>query len=426
MIGGLMKTASRFVIAASMLGAGAMLMPANAADLGGDCCADLEERVAELEATAVKHGNRKVSLTIAGGITEGIIFWDDSFARDKNIIVPDAYGAGLSISGEGSIRPDLKVGYVIALDIRHGDPGDSDGKNNAVGGQQLGSLQDYNRADKIAIDKQFVYIDSAHVGRLSIGKRNDVYSSERFFDGSIIDMAAGIRPRDEVTGDVLRTGSATGKGAGWGQLLGGIGDVSGMMVRYDTPSLAGFTMGVSWGNDDTATFGVGYKGDLQGNVIEATYGYTADTTDLLNEDVIRQTVNGRYTNTPSGIFIQGSYEWLQNDSLASDRTAWQIKGGWSKDVTGMGATNLFAIYQKADGFAQFADNVWFNGARVWDSEATGWGLGVEQDIDATGSKLILRYDLRSVDSLAANAAGAPLLDTPGDTSTLFFGMKQTF
>lgn len=38
--------------------------PASAADLGGDCCADLEERIAELEATTVRKGNRKVKLEI--------------------------------------------------------------------------------------------------------------------------------------------------------------------------------------------------------------------------------------------------------------------------------------------------------------------------------------------------------------------------
>jgi len=33
--------------------------PAKAADLGGDCCADLEDRVAELEATTVRKGNKR-------------------------------------------------------------------------------------------------------------------------------------------------------------------------------------------------------------------------------------------------------------------------------------------------------------------------------------------------------------------------------
>ena len=42
--------------------------PAVSADLGGDCCADLEERVAELEATTARKGNRKV---IADGLGVG-------------------------------------------------------------------------------------------------------------------------------------------------------------------------------------------------------------------------------------------------------------------------------------------------------------------------------------------------------------------
>lgn len=37
-----------------------------AADLGGNCCADLEERVAELEATTARKSNRKVTLEVYG------------------------------------------------------------------------------------------------------------------------------------------------------------------------------------------------------------------------------------------------------------------------------------------------------------------------------------------------------------------------
>src|SRR5690242_20778304 len=66
MFGGLTKTSSRIAIAAALgMTLGGFVMsshPAKAADLGGDCCADLEERVAELEATTVRKGNKKVSV----------------------------------------------------------------------------------------------------------------------------------------------------------------------------------------------------------------------------------------------------------------------------------------------------------------------------------------------------------------------------
>ena len=60
MFGGIGKAgwATILVTGGLMLGTS---VSAQAADQGGDCCADLEERVAELEATTARKGNRKVS-----------------------------------------------------------------------------------------------------------------------------------------------------------------------------------------------------------------------------------------------------------------------------------------------------------------------------------------------------------------------------
>ena len=79
MIGGLWKSASTTaLIAAAGLFVGGVAMPsAKAADLGGDCCADLEERVAELEATTARKGNRRMSLTVSGQVTRSILYWND-------------------------------------------------------------------------------------------------------------------------------------------------------------------------------------------------------------------------------------------------------------------------------------------------------------------------------------------------------------
>ncbi|MEM8643530.1 MAG: hypothetical protein AAGF09_01410, partial [Pseudomonadota bacterium] len=72
MFGGLTRTSSRIAIAAA-LGFGAFALsstPASAQGYGGNCCADLEERVAELEASSVQKGNKKVSLTISGWVVK--------------------------------------------------------------------------------------------------------------------------------------------------------------------------------------------------------------------------------------------------------------------------------------------------------------------------------------------------------------------
>ena len=63
--------------AAGLLAGGLSVTSASAADLGGNCCADLEERIAELEATTARKGNRKVSLTVSGWVAEQVMWWDD-------------------------------------------------------------------------------------------------------------------------------------------------------------------------------------------------------------------------------------------------------------------------------------------------------------------------------------------------------------
>ena len=76
MIGGLFKSASRVaIVAAAGIFAGSM--SAQAADLGGNCCADLEERVAELEATTARKGNRRVSLTVYGQVNKSMLWHED-------------------------------------------------------------------------------------------------------------------------------------------------------------------------------------------------------------------------------------------------------------------------------------------------------------------------------------------------------------
>jgi len=109
MLGGLKKTSSRIALAAALgmtLGGYAMSTPAKAADLGGDCCADLEERVAELEATTVRKGNKKVSVTISGWVVKTMNWWDDGgsgsfFVGDKDYDL----GSRFAITGSATIAP---------------------------------------------------------------------------------------------------------------------------------------------------------------------------------------------------------------------------------------------------------------------------------------------------------------------------------
>ncbi len=73
---GMKRNAAAGAVSALLVIGALAAAPAQAADLGGDCCADLEERVAELEATTARKGNRLMSVTISGRVDQGLLWYD--------------------------------------------------------------------------------------------------------------------------------------------------------------------------------------------------------------------------------------------------------------------------------------------------------------------------------------------------------------
>jgi hypothetical protein len=105
------------LVAAGLVAGGLSTGSASAADLGGNCCADLEERIAELEATTARKGNRKVSLTVSGWVGQQVMWWDDG--RETNAYVTDlgsTLGSHVKFTGQATIMPGWTAGYVLHLE----------------------------------------------------------------------------------------------------------------------------------------------------------------------------------------------------------------------------------------------------------------------------------------------------------------------
>src|SRR5688500_11445963 len=97
MTAGLSRFTSLFAfcsVVAMLVGSGA-IAHADGLPRGGSCCADLEERVAELEATTARKGNRKVSLTISGQVTTQLMAWDNGIDSDTYIVDSPVVGGTL-------------------------------------------------------------------------------------------------------------------------------------------------------------------------------------------------------------------------------------------------------------------------------------------------------------------------------------------
>ena len=105
------------LVAAGLLMGGLTAGSASAADLGGNCCADLEERIAELEATTARKGNRKVSLTVSGWVAEQVLYWDDGAQRAAYVGgIGTTLATHVKFTGQATIMPGWYAGLGFAAD----------------------------------------------------------------------------------------------------------------------------------------------------------------------------------------------------------------------------------------------------------------------------------------------------------------------
>ncbi|MFM9847433.1 MAG: porin, partial [Hyphomicrobiaceae bacterium] len=158
MYGGLLKTASAAAIlaAAGFFGAGS----ATAADLGGDCCADLEERVAELEATTVRKGNRKVSVTLSGFVGQNVMWWDDGHSSDVYFGDGGNYFSRFRFVGSAKISPTLSAGFLYEFGIN----------GNAIGAMnQLNGGDDLGGAAAPLLRDSTVWLRHTQLGMIKTG-----------------------------------------------------------------------------------------------------------------------------------------------------------------------------------------------------------------------------------------------------------------
>lgn len=132
---------------------------ASAADLGGNCCADLEERIAELEATSARKGNRKVSLTVSGWVNEAIYFWDDGIESNVYVGTNSLEQSRVKFSGKAKINGDWSAGYTLEL-----------GVVGANSGQFSQDNDNGTTVNAVSVRKSVWFVENKSFGKVSVGQ----------------------------------------------------------------------------------------------------------------------------------------------------------------------------------------------------------------------------------------------------------------
>ena len=421
MFGGLRKSTSVFALAA-VAGLAMGSMSAQAADLGGDCCADLEERVAELEATTARKGNRKVSLTIYGQITTAVMFWDasrtggtfnnglgnarpvDAFSEDNVYVVdPQTSGTRFGFKGEAKITHDWSAGYRFELQWQNADAtkvrkDDDEGED----------LPEFRQAHW--------WLKSKTLGKIRVGQADTANSGIAEIDVSGTNIADAMSSSQAgaaiISDDIL------------GPALSNYEFNRRNIVRYDTPTFAGFILSAAWGEDDIWDVALRYAGEWGGFKLAGgiAYGQATDDTASLGDGAYTpsngdggqaepaiEVLNGGLSvmHVPTGLFATGSGgQRKATGTVACDDTVptsgvspagnfipgkdprknngncntewfWFAKAGIKQRWWSIGSTALFGMggeqYDAIDRSTQY------------------WGLGIVQKVDAAAMDLYVSY-----------------------------------
>jgi hypothetical protein len=343
------------------------LLAADKAEVGGNCCSDLEERIAELEATAAKKGNRKVSLRIYGQVNKAITHLSVDDESDTWVQENSASESFVGFSGEARINKDLKAGFVLEMGVG--------GYENGV---SLGS-----DTNGVYTRRSFVYLESAVVGKLSVGHLST--ATDDITNLTTANTGVAVRPLS------LRPLV----GPQFGEALDIFDGARADGVRWDSPTWKGFVVSASWTNADLIDNSDSYEvavryadafGDFKvAGGVGYKQGFVVPTLGAIHE---LKTYSGSASvmHVPTGVFVTGIAGQIEGTGVLSglpNITGWQGQAGLEENWLKVGKSTIFGEYGqlKIDGV---------------DAEPTLIGVGFVQAVDAAALDLYVsgrQYDL---------------------------------
>lgn len=365
--------------------------PVLAADLGGTCCADLEERVSELEATTAKKDTRKMSLTIYGEVSTAILFQDQ--------VTPSYQGNGdnpneptrIGVKGSAKFAPGWTAGYQLELGLspyttlQSGDP--------SVNMRQANWWIESKALGKVTVGLQDMA--NSHASQLSLGNVNVAALG-----------SAGFGAENRTTG-----------------------------IKYSTPDAYGFSGVVSYSDSQETSFALRYAGEANGIRLAAIASYATTSVNSIYTGWTdyNQTTASNFAGSASimhlatGLFAdiglgfttaQTTYtDWAGHPLYMTtgnlNQANWHSHFGIKKNWTGLGHTTLYGEYIKHNSASTLDETTWgLNGG----NSATAYGAGIVQALDAAAMDVFAAY--RHADGGNASDTSGNLTPVPTSNSVL--------
>lgn len=435
-------TTSKWLIGGAIVAAAALGLyayQAKAADKGdGGCCSDLEERLAELEATTARKGNRKVSLTLSGYVSHSVMHWDDGGARDLYIGDGGMNSSRFRFAGNAKVAPEVTAGFTYEFGINDNALGSM---NQGAGGDDLGG--------KVELRDSTVWLRHKALGMVKIGHGSTATDNLILLDVSNAGVAASSDVALWNGSFALRSTAMSGlTPLTWANMLNqGVSFDTKRRnhVMLESPTLAGFYLQGAVAEDNFWDAALRYAGEFSGFRVAAAVGYSVDGEAPLFHPVAALAFTGipateiktgvaalSVMHMQSGLFVTASGGQRETGfklegggaSLSAKASHyWHVIAGWQKNVFGIGSTTVYGEYHEAKDMIGFKTTGLF-GIDV-SSNANVLGFGVVQAVDAAALDIFLAYKRYSGDVDLKSDFGAESLGVQ-DFSAVIGGVKVSF
>jgi hypothetical protein len=362
--------------------------PARAADWD-----HLEQRIAELEATTVRTGNRQLLLNLYGQVNRALLFWNDGFDSGVYGVDNHTSSSRIGLVGQAVIKPGWSAGYRFEFEADFpsshevfNGPGGSDGIFGAVP----------------RIRQSYWHVVSKDLGRVSIG-----FQSPATDDITIINLGSQMNDAAVHLNNAFRIRLDMAKpfivtDLTWGQIAHNVDSLRGDFVRYDTPILGGFLVSTAW-NDDVWDVALRYQNRSHGFRFASGVGYMSDASDF---DITKprerpfQDLKGSASliHDPTGLYVSvagGARNATVEVPTAGDQAHfYYAQLGISKQWHASGKTTLYVDHGVYKNFntgeilsihPQTKDEVQWG--TLVDTQVRRWGFGIEQALDAANMLL---------------------------------------
>jgi hypothetical protein len=328
------------------------------------------------EAGSIAAGNSKIDLKVGGRVIRGVQYIDDG--NNTNLFHTHGRSADTEIyfAVSGKLTESTTAGAVHRFDV------------NEVGNSSFSAAPGQNDTQAAAADAQkfsYVYFKHKSMGTLTMG-----------FQGEAGDGAVNLKYGKALVGSpglytgntTLTTGTAGTSTVTAGAQASNLDPGSSNEIRYDSPSISGFTLSGSQHSDGGFSTAVRYSGKIAGLSVKGAYHYNGESGGNDGSNYWGGSIAVQHS---SGFHVAIADSHRRGEGLGRTPDYRRYSGGYEASMNSLGKTDFYVQYMKGEDIATAG------------TDGTEIVVGVTQGLDAIGGAIGLAYANVSVDDAAGTA-----------------------